>query len=68
MVEHDRRSWAERYAAVVGHGFTQMSCYVDNEPVIVASAGGHELIDVDGHRYLDAISTLPGNGNRGVGL
>ena len=58
MVEHDQRSWAERDAAVVWHGFTQMSCYVDNEPVIVESAEGHELIDVDGRRYLDAISSL----------
>jgi len=54
----DPQSWAERDAAVVWHGFTQMSCYVDNEPVIVERAEGHELIDVDGNRYLDAISSL----------
>jgi adenosylmethionine-8-amino-7-oxononanoate aminotransferase len=54
----DHPSWAERDAAVVWHGFTQMSCYLDNEPVIVESADGHELIDVDGRRYLDAISSL----------
>ncbi len=33
-------------------------CYADNQPVIVESAEGHELIDVDGNRYLDAISSL----------
>jgi adenosylmethionine-8-amino-7-oxononanoate aminotransferase len=54
----DLLSWAERDAAVVWHGFTQMSTYVDNEPVIVERAEGHELIDVDGRRYLDAISSL----------
>jgi adenosylmethionine-8-amino-7-oxononanoate aminotransferase len=54
----DARSWAERDAAVVWHGFTQMSCFLDNEPVIVESAEGHELVDVDGRRYLDAISSL----------
>lgn len=54
----DGPSWAERDAAVVWHGFTQMSSYLDNEPVIVESAEGHELIDVDGRRYLDAISSL----------
>ena len=54
----DGPSWAERDAAVVWHGFTQMSCYLDNEPVIVESAEGHELIDVEGRRYLDAISSL----------
>jgi len=50
--------WAKRDAAVVWHGFTQMACYTDNAPVIVEAAEGHELIDVDGRRYLDAISSL----------
>ena len=51
-------TWAERDAAVVWHGFTQMSCYVENAPVIVERAEGRELIDVEGRRYLDAISSL----------
>jgi adenosylmethionine---8-amino-7-oxononanoate aminotransferase len=51
-------SWIERDAAVVWHGFTQMSCYAENAPVIVDRAEGRELIDVDGRRYLDAISSL----------
>lgn len=50
--------WVDRDAAVVWHGFTQMSTYGQNRPVIVASAEGRELIDVDGRRYLDAISSL----------
>src|SRR5205807_4233803 len=50
--------WVARDAAVVWHGFTQMSCYADNEPVIVERGEGRELIDVDGRRYLDAISSL----------
>lgn len=50
--------WVDRDAAVVWHGFTQMSVYAENEPVIVDSAEGHELIDVEGNRYLDAISSL----------
>ncbi len=53
---HDR--WVARDAARVWHGFTQMSVYADNEPVIVDRAEGHEVIDVDGNRYLDAISSL----------
>ena len=40
------------------HGFTQMSTFADNDPIIVDRSEGHELIDVDGHRYLDAISSL----------
>src|SRR5262245_24785906 len=51
-------NWVERDAAVVWHGFTQMDCYADNLPVIVERAEGRELIDVDGRRYLDAISSL----------
>ncbi len=50
--------WVERDAAVVWHGFTQMATYADNEPIVVERGEGHELIDVDGRRYLDAISSL----------
>ncbi|MEJ7582671.1 MAG: adenosylmethionine--8-amino-7-oxononanoate transaminase [Acidimicrobiales bacterium] len=56
MDEH--AGWIARDAAVVWHGFTQMACYGDNAPVIVERAEGRELIDVDGRRYLDAISSL----------
>jgi adenosylmethionine-8-amino-7-oxononanoate aminotransferase len=55
-MSHD--DWVRRDAAVVWHGFTQMSCYADNAPLIVERAEGRELIDVDGRRYLDAISSL----------
>jgi adenosylmethionine-8-amino-7-oxononanoate aminotransferase len=47
-----------RDAAVVWHGFTQMAAYPDNTPLIVERAEGRELIDVDGRRFLDAISSL----------
>ena len=50
--------WIERDAARVWHGFTQMSCYGENRPVMVERAEGRELIDVEGRRYLDAISSL----------
>jgi len=50
--------WAKRDADVVWHGFTQMSCFTESSPVVVERAEGHELIDVDGNRYLDAISSL----------
>jgi len=50
--------WTARDAAVVWHGFTQMGSYVDNAPLIIDRAEGRELIDVDGRRYLDAISSL----------
>ena len=50
--------WAERDAAVVWHGFTDMSAYLDHCPVVVERAEGHELIDTEGRRYLDAVSSL----------
>jgi len=52
------RRWVDRDASVVWHGFTQMSTYAENLPVIVEAGEGRELIDVDGRRYLDAISSL----------
>jgi adenosylmethionine-8-amino-7-oxononanoate aminotransferase len=51
-------SWVERDAAVVWHGFTQMSTYAENAPLVIDRAEGRELIDADGRRYLDAISSL----------
>jgi adenosylmethionine-8-amino-7-oxononanoate aminotransferase len=53
---HDE--WVQRDAQVVWHGFTQMATFAENSPIIVDRADGHELIDVDGKRYLDAISSL----------
>jgi len=53
-----KRMWAARDSAVVWHGFTDMSSYLDHCPVVVDRAEGHELIDTDGRRYLDAISSL----------
>ncbi|MFA5882359.1 MAG: adenosylmethionine--8-amino-7-oxononanoate transaminase [Acidimicrobiia bacterium] len=54
----DERSWIERDAAVVWHGFTQMATYADNAPVVVDRAEGHYVYDAEGRRYLDAISSL----------
>ncbi len=52
------QSWVARDAAVVWHGFTQMASYADNAPLVIERAEGRELIDADGRRYLDAISSL----------
>jgi adenosylmethionine-8-amino-7-oxononanoate aminotransferase len=54
----DRNGWIERDVATVWHGFTQMEAYADNRPVIVERGEGRELIDVEGNRYFDAISSL----------
>jgi len=52
------RTWVERDAAVVWHGFTQMATYADNAPLVIERAEGRELVDAQGRRYLDAISSL----------
>lgn len=54
----DASSWVARDTARVWHGFTQMSTYADNAPIIVSHAHDHTLVDVDGNEYLDAISSL----------
>src|SRR5580698_8926174 len=56
--DRESRTWAERDAAVVWHGFTQMAAYTGNAPLVIERAEGRELIDADGRRYLDAISSL----------
>jgi len=56
VTRHD--DWVKRDAAVVWHGFTQMRTFADTAPLMIERAEGHELIDVDGNRYLDAISSL----------
>lgn len=50
--------WLRRDQALVWHGFTQMAEYAAHLPIVVERAEGHELVDVDGNRYLDAISSL----------
>ncbi len=54
----DASAWVDRDRAHVWHGFTQMATFASNGPVMVTRAEGRELIDVDGRRYLDAISSL----------
>ncbi len=58
QVESQAQEWIRRDAAVIWHGFTQMSTFAENVPIIVERGEGRELIDVDGVRYLDAISSL----------
>ncbi len=43
---------------LIWHPFTQMSDWLAEEPLIVASGEGSYLIDVNGKRYLDGVSSL----------
>lgn len=43
---------------LIWHPFTQMSDWLVEEPLIIASGEGSYLIDVNGKRYLDGVSSL----------
>jgi adenosylmethionine-8-amino-7-oxononanoate aminotransferase len=51
-------SWLKRDAAAVWHPFTQHSLWLTDEPTVVDHADGPWLVDVDGGRYLDGVSSL----------
>jgi adenosylmethionine-8-amino-7-oxononanoate aminotransferase len=40
------------------HPFTQQQGWIEEEPLIVERAEGTDLIDVDGNRYIDGVSSL----------
>ena len=42
----------------VWHPFTQMQDYAAEDPVIIGSADGSYLVDIDGNRYLDGFSSM----------
>jgi adenosylmethionine---8-amino-7-oxononanoate aminotransferase len=44
--------------ACLWHPFTPMSVYRDEEPLLIERGEGHELIDVDGRRYFDGVSSI----------
>jgi adenosylmethionine-8-amino-7-oxononanoate aminotransferase len=46
----------EKDRAYVWHPFTQMRDWVD--PILIERGEGNELIDIDGNRYLDGVSSL----------
>ena len=49
------RAWDQQH---VWHPFTPHSVYADESPLMVVAAQGHELIDAEGRRYLDGVSSL----------
>lgn len=49
------QEWDERY---VWHPFTPHSVYRDEEPLMVVAGEGNYLIDVNGRRYLDGVSSI----------
>jgi adenosylmethionine---8-amino-7-oxononanoate aminotransferase len=48
----------ERDLACVWHPFTQHTTWPADEPLVIEAADGMTLIDADGRRYLDGVSSL----------
>jgi adenosylmethionine-8-amino-7-oxononanoate aminotransferase len=42
----------------IWHPFTPMKLWAEHEPLVIAAADGMYLIDSDGNRYLDGVSSL----------
>ncbi len=55
MSAHDLRAIDRAH---VWHPFTPHSAYADDDPLMVVAGEGHYLIDADGRRYLDGVSSL----------
>jgi adenosylmethionine---8-amino-7-oxononanoate aminotransferase len=44
--------------AFVWHPFTQMDEWLSSDPLVIESGEGFELVDTEGRRYLDGVSSL----------
>ena len=51
----DLKAWDHAY---VWHPFTQMQDWLNEDPIMIARGEGNYLIDVQGNRYLDGVSSL----------
>ena len=49
---------AEMDKKVVWHPFTQMLDYTKQDPLIIVEGKGNYLIDIEGKKYLDGVSSL----------
>jgi len=52
------RSLIEKDKKHLWHPFTQMRSWIDGEPLVIESGDGAELVDTEGNRYLDGVSSL----------
>jgi adenosylmethionine---8-amino-7-oxononanoate aminotransferase len=58
MTRYDRQQLVAMDKAHVWHPFTQMQGWLASEPLIVERAEGCWLVDTEGRRYLDGVSSL----------
>jgi adenosylmethionine-8-amino-7-oxononanoate aminotransferase len=57
-VERTVKKWAELDKKYIWHPFTQMEEWMGSPPLVIERAEGNYLIDTDGNKYLDGISSL----------
>ena len=55
---HDRLHWKAWDHDYLWHPFTQMREWLAEEPLVIERAEGNYLIDSDGKRYFDGVSSL----------
>lgn len=58
MAEYSKDKLARWDQQYIWHPFTQMQEYLKIEPLIIERGEGSYLIDVEGNRYLDGVSSL----------
>ena len=58
MFEAPMRTEAQLDDAHLWHPFTQQQDWLAEEPLMIEGAEGSELIDAEGNRYLDGVSSL----------
>lgn len=51
----DLKTWDKNY---IWHPFTQMMDWIDSDPLIIERGDGFYLIDTEGRRYIDGVSSL----------
>lgn len=57
-MDHTTAELRQLDKAHLWHPFTPMSLWMEGEPLIIIAAEGMHLIDSDGNRYLDGVSSL----------
>ncbi|MBM4242564.1 MAG: adenosylmethionine--8-amino-7-oxononanoate transaminase [Deltaproteobacteria bacterium] len=57
-MSHDAAHAADLDRRYLWHPFTQMRDWLAGEPLVIVSAEGNHLIDAQGRRYLDGVSSL----------
>jgi adenosylmethionine---8-amino-7-oxononanoate aminotransferase len=51
-------NWAELDKRYIWHPFTQMEEWGQTDPVVIQAGEGNYLVDIEGRRYLDGVSSL----------